>query len=190
MDGIKLLNYDELLDIYGKEKVFTAEQHYSSFVDRLRLVSVYDNKLVPSILFDSKGTIKIISLASYILDVLQNGKTLIIDELDGSLHFKIVREIISLFNNDINNNVQLIASVHDVSLLDCKYMFRKEQIWFLNRMKENNCYDTELYSLAKFNCNDDGIRSNTDLYDKLSKGLIGSIPDPDLISWLIDINVD
>ena len=40
---------------------------------------------------------------------------------------KITRAIISMFNNSLNKNAQLIATLHDISLLDCKKMFRKEK---------------------------------------------------------------
>ena len=94
-------------------------------VDQIRLVSVYKGKAVPSIMFDSLGTSKIAALASYIITAIEEGKTLIIDELDSSLHFKITRAIISMFNNEINTSAQLIATLHDISLLDCKKLFRK-----------------------------------------------------------------
>ena len=41
---------------------------------------------------------------------------------------------------------QIIATLHDISLLDCKRMFRKEQIWFTDK-DENG---TDLYSLKEF----------------------------------------
>ena len=46
----------------------------------------------------------------------------------------------------MNECAQLIATVHDVSLLDCQTLFRKEQIWFTHKDKET----AHLYSLAEF----------------------------------------
>ena len=51
-----------------------------------------------------------------------------------------------MFNNEINRKAQLLATLHDISLLDCKKMFRKEQIWFTD--KDDN--GTDLYSLKDF----------------------------------------
>ena len=154
-----------------------------NIVEQVKLVSVYKGKAVPSIQFDSVGTRKFASLASYIIESLEEGKTLFVDELDSSLHSKITRAIISMFNNSLNKNAQLIATLHDISLLDCKKMFRKEQIWFTD--KNENA--TELYSLKEFNYADSGIRETSDIQDRYNKGAFGAIPDPDLISCLLEV---
>ena len=152
-------------------------------MDQARLTSVYKGKNVPSIL-DSLGTRKITALASYVIEAIEEGKTLVIDELDSILHFKITRAIIGMFNNEANKKAQLIATVHDTSLLDCKRMFRKDQIWFTGK-DENG---TDLYSLKEFSYEKDGIRESTDLFEKYSKGLFGAVPEPDLISLLLENN--
>lgn len=152
-------------------------------IDQAKLTSVYKGKLVPS-LFDSLGTRKITALASYVIEAIDKGKTLVIDELDSSLHFKITRAIIGIFNNEANKSAQLIATLHDISLLDCKKMFRKEQIWFTDK-DENG---TDLYSLKEFSYEKDGVRETTDIFDKYSKGFFRAIPEPDLISSLLEDN--
>ena len=151
-------------------------------MDQMRIVSVYKGKPVPSIIFDSLGTRKIAALASYVVTSIEKGQTLVIDELDSSLHFKITRAIMSMYNSELNKNAQLIATLHDISLLDCKKMFRKEQIWFTDKNEEQ----TELYSLKDFSYEQSGVRSDTtDIQDRYSKGAFGAIPDPDLISTLL-----
>lgn len=157
-----------------------------NLMDQIRLVSVYRGREVPSIIFDSLGTRKIAALASYVITAIEQGKTLIVDELDSSLHFKITRAIISMFNNDINKSSQLIATLHDISLLDCKKMFRKEQIWFTDK-SENG---TELYSLKEFSYEQTGVRDTTDIQEKYRKGAFGAIPDPNLISALLEVDMD
>ena len=90
-------------------------------------------------------------------------------------------------NNELNKNAQLIATLHDISLLDCKKMFRKEQIWFTDKNEEQ----TELYSLKDFSYEQSGIRADTtDIQDRYSKGAFGAIPDPDLISTLLEVDVN
>ncbi|MCL2859353.1 MAG: ATP-binding protein [Oscillospiraceae bacterium] len=150
----------------------------------LKLKSVYKGVKVPSVLFDSMGTKKIEALASYVIEALEVGRTLFVDELDSSLHFKITRAIISMFNNEINKNAQLIATLHDISLLDCKRMFRKEQIWFTD--KDDN--ETMLYSLKDFSYAENGVRETSDIQEKYSKGAFGAIPEPDLISTLLEVD--
>lgn len=179
--------YDEKMQLKVNDK--EAEEKLlknQNLMDQIRLVSVYKGKPVPSIIFDSLGTRKITALASYVITAIEEGKTLIIDELDGSLHFKITRAIISMFNSELNKNAQLIATLHDISLLDCKRMFRKEQIWFTDK----NDKQTELYSLKDFSYEHSGIRDTTDIQDKYSKGAFGAIPDPDLISTLLEVDIN
>lgn len=155
-----------------------------NILDQIRLISVYKGKAVPSVIYDSLGTKKFSALASYVIEALEQEKVLFIDELDSSLHFKITRAIISMFNNDINRGSQLIATLHDVSLLDCKKMFRKEQIWFTDKDEDG----TLLYSLKEFSYADDGIRGDTvNIQDRYSKGAFGAIPEPDLISTLLEV---
>ena len=155
-----------------------------NLMDQIKIVSVYKGQAVPSIIFDSLGTRKFAALASYVIEAIEQGKTLIIDELDSSLHFKITRAIISMFNNEINKNAQLIATLHDISLLDCKKMFRKEQIWFTDKDKNG----TDLYSLKEFSYAENGVRDTSDIQEKYSKGEFGAIPEPDLISTLLEVD--
>lgn len=149
--------------------------------DMLRLTSVHRGKSVQSLSFDSTGTKKIVAIASYIVDALKNGRTLIVDELDSSLHFKLTRAIVSLFNNELNVGAQLIFTAHDATLLDCKKLFRKDQIWFASKDREHEY----LYSLADFTAKEDKIRSETDLFDKYNSGVLGAVPEPDMISILL-----
>ena len=149
-----------------------------------RLTSVHKGIPVPSLIYDSTGTKKIIAAASYIIDCLINGKILIIDELDSSLHFKITRAIVALFNNDSNISSQLIFTAHDITLLDCKKLFRKDQIWFASKDSQNEY----LYSLSEFNSSQDHVRSESDIISLYSKGVFGAIPEPDLIQILLNIS--
>lgn len=156
----------------------------SQIIDMFHLASVYKGKSVPSIIYDSTGTKKISALAGYVIDALKNGRILVVDEIDNSLHFKLTRAIIAMFNNELNQKSQLICTAHDISLLDNKKLFRKEQIWFTHK-DESGAY---LYSLSEFTANRDGIRNTTDLIDKYKKGLFGALPEPDLFETLLEVS--
>ena len=153
-----------------------------NLMDQIRLVSTYKGVRVPSLLFDSTGTKKIAALASYVIEALEQGKILVIDELDSSIHFKLTRAIVAMFNNELNESAQMIFTVHDINLMDCKRMFRKEQIWFVHK-DEDGVY---VYSLADFTA-EDGIRDTTDIIEKYKKGVLGALPDPELINSLLSI---
>lgn len=152
--------------------------------DMLHLSSVYNGIAFPSLFYDSTGTKKLTAIASYVIEALEKGRILIVDELDNSLHFKLTRAIIALFNNELNTNAQLICTVHDVSLLDCKKLFRKEQIWFAYKDKEK----AYLYSLSEFTSEKDGIRDTSDIIEKYRQGVFGALPEPDLFRSLLGVS--
>lgn len=66
--------------------------------------------------------------------------------------------------------------------MDCKRMFRKEQIWFVHKDK-NGVY---VYSLADFTA-EKGVRDTTDIIEKYKKGALRALPDPELINSLLSI---
>lgn len=157
-----------------------------SIEDMFRLTSIHKGKPVQSLIYDSTGTKKMVSLASFIIEALEEGKILVVDELDSSLHFKLTRAIISLFNNELNTKAQIIFSAHDGTLLDCKKLFRKDQIWFAAKNDEG----AYIYSLKDYTAQKDNIRSESDLLEKYKLGALGALPEPDLISILLGDNAD
>ena len=190
MDDFRYLSDDEVKinfegfknedNIRPQENALAAA---APIVEMLHLSSVYHGIPVPSYLFDSTGTKKIAAIASYVVDALDKGRILVVDELDNSLHSKLTRAIFALFNNDLNRNAQLICTAHDVTLLDCKKLFRKEQIWFAH--KDNS--GVYLYSLAEFTAEKDGVRDTTDLIEKYKEGVFGALPEPDLFKSLMEV---
>lgn len=186
LDDFKYVNIDKIVINKINENEKPEENALDipeQFMDQIRLVSVYKGVEVPSLLFDSTGTKKIAALASYIIDGLEKGRILIIDELDSSIHFKLTRAIVAMFNNELNDSAQMIFTVHDINLMDCQKLFRKEQIWFVH--KDN--YGVYMYSLGKFTAKE-GIRGDSSLIsEKYKKGILGALPDPELINSLLNI---
>lgn len=177
MDQIKIDDRTE--NEKPDEEVLNMQE---KLMEQIRLVSTYKGVKVPSLIFDSTGTKKIAALASYIIEGLEKGRILIVDELDSSIHFKITRAIVAMFNNELNTNAQMIFTVHDINLMDCKRMFRKEQIWFVHKDQDG----VYVYSLADFTAQQ-GVRDTTDIMEKYRKGALGALPDPELINSLLDI---
>jgi AAA15 family ATPase/GTPase len=118
---------------------------------------------------ESDGTQKLFALAGPLLNALNEGEVLLIDELDSRLHPLVTLAIIRLFSEVESNskNAQLIFVTHDTNLLD-KSLFRRDQIWFT----EKNRYGaTSLYSLAEFK-----IRNDASFGSDYIKGKYGAIP--------------
>lgn len=178
MDKIKL----KTVNVSGKpeEEVLDIPD---KLMDQIRLVSTYKGVHVPSMLFDSTGTKKIAAMASYVIEALEQGRILVIDELDSSIHFKLTRATVAMFNNELNLNGQMIFTVHDINLMDCKRLFRKEQIWFVDK-DDNGVY---VYSLADFTA-ENGVRDTSDIIEKYRKGAFAALPEPELINTLLGIN--
>lgn len=154
--------------------------------DALKLWSKHYGYTVPSAFYDSVGTQKIIALAGYIYDAFKNGKILLIDEIDSSLHHVITRAIIALFNNELNTKAQLVFSTQDALLMDLRRLFRKDQIW-LTDITDNNG-PILIHLSEKFTSRDsNGIRGDEDITDFYLKGRFGGIPTPDLFDTLFDL---
>lgn len=185
MDNFKYVDMEEIqvkMDSDDEKPEEKALDLPEQIMDQIRLVSVYKGVSVPSVLFDSTGTKKIAALASYIIEGIEQGRILIVDELDSSIHFKLTRAIVAMFNNELNTNAQMVFTIHDINLMDCKKMFRKEQIWFIHK-NEAGVY---VYSLAEFTAQQ-GVRDTTDIMEKYRKGALGALPDPELICSLLSL---
>jgi uncharacterized protein len=97
---------------------------------------------------ESDGTQKLFAYAAPWLDVLKNGRVLIVDELDNSFHPNLVRFLLKSIHNPMLNsaNGQLIFSTHDTSILDQK-LLRRDQVWFVEKDAANS---SRFYSLSDF----------------------------------------
>lgn len=114
---------------------------------------------------ESVGTLRLVGIIPYVLNVLVSGGTLVMDELDTSLHPMIVMNIISAFhNNEINkNHAQLIFNTHNPIYLNLR-TFRRDEIKFVEKNKEDK--SSILYSLADFKTNGSKPARNTTNYMK------------------------
>jgi hypothetical protein len=73
-------------------------------------------------------------MAAPVLDMLEHGRVLVVDELDRSLHTLLVRRLVGMFHDPVLNprGAQLVFSTHDTSLLD-HTLFRRDQVWFAEK---------------------------------------------------------
>ena len=182
--SVKGFEYGNDIKIETNGKIEEKVLHeYSEVVDTFKLVTTYGNNKVPSLFYDSTGTKKIEAIASYIYEAISEGKILIVDELDNGLHFTLTRAIVSAFNNMVNKKGQLIFTAHDLLLIDCKNLMRKEQIYFVSR-KEESSY---IMSLKLVTANGDGFREGDSLLKRYNHGDFGPIPLPNFIKEIIKL---
>jgi len=117
---------------------------------------------------ESAGTQKFFDVLGPIVDTIENGKVLLVDEFDNSLHPYLTKFILDLFERNNPNNAQLIVTTHDTSLLSRKE-FNKEQFWFTEKDKFGA---GNLFSLAEFKTQ----RNDTEFSQKYLEGRFGALP--------------
>lgn len=116
---------------------------------------------------ESDGTRRLFELLDMLLNKANN-KVYVVDEMERSLHPKLTSKFIELFDKlHSEQKIQLIFTTHESSIMD-QELFRRDEIWFVERDKNNN---SQVYSLDRFK----------ERYDKkLSKayleGRYGAIP--------------
>ena len=135
---------------------------------------------------ESRGIQKLFEIGGPLIDVLVNGKTLIYDELETSLHPFVAEAIVKLFmDKEMNKkNAQLIFVTHDTNLLDLN-LFRKDEIWFVEKKVEE--FSSTLYSLSDLK----NIRKNENIEAGYVKGKYGAVPfigNEMLKKWIGDCN--
>lgn len=118
---------------------------------------------------ESQGTQKFFGLSGPIIDTLENGRVLVIDEMEARLHPFLTRAIIELFNSSQTNpkNAQLIFATHDTGILSSR-LFRRDQIWFTEKDRYGA---TDLYSLAELQ-----IRNDASFDKDYIAGRYGAVP--------------
>ncbi len=105
-----------------------------------------------------------------IIDILNQGKILICDELEASLHESVIFQIVQLFQHYQKDKfAQLIFSTHDTSLLDTD-LFRRDQVWFTQLNTKERA--TDLYSLVEIK----NVRKSENLEKEYVSGEYGAIP--------------
>lgn len=170
--GISEIDFKKVYINENNSKIFKYEPIlYHKLYENEKFIGNVEFKLNQ----ESKGTIKMFDLALLVLDVLENGKILLIDELDTSFHPLLTEYIINLFNDkNINKrNSQLIFTTHETSLLNL-INFRIDQIWFMEKNKFGN---SEMFSLAEFNSKE--IENANSLQNWYLNGRFGGLPSID-----------
>lgn len=153
--------------------VVTTHQRFDADGNRVDLVNFDMDEQ------ESDGTQKLFALSGSIVRALQEGRVLIVDELDARLHPLMTCGLVKLFNSRETNprHAQLIFTTHDTNLLD-KDLFRRDQIWFTEKDRQGA---TDLYSLAEFKIktasqSKSAVRNDASFEKDYIAGRYGAIP--------------
>ncbi|MFW9873773.1 MAG: ATP/GTP-binding protein [Candidatus Thorarchaeota archaeon] len=162
------------------DQIKLPEYVKKEFVDKLReefahrLQSIHKiPKTNKHVVFDfmseeSDGTYSILNLAKHWIEATKNQKVIIIDELEKSLHPKLVRSLIETFHH-FSHGSQLIFTTHDVFQMDTS-IFRRDQILFTE--KEFETQSTQLYKLSDIK----GVRKEHVIDRRYMLGAFGALP--------------
>lgn len=118
---------------------------------------------------ESLGTVKLFTTLPYLFEVLENGGTLVLDEIENGLHLHLVKELIALFTNDESNPYggQLICTTHQPLLVDNHV--KRDQVWIVIK---DDVGKSQIQRLSK----DSSSRANTNLTTKILEGAFGYVP--------------
>lgn len=161
---VHTINYDLAT---GKREETANEQA----VDEVKFHHVTENgKAVFDLADESSGTRNLLFLTGPILEVLAKGLTLVIDELDTSLHPLLVQALVRLFHRpEVNKSgAQVLFTTHDTSLLDAYGLFRRDQVWFVEKRRDQS---SALYPMLDFS-----PRKNEALERGYLQGRYGALP--------------
>ena len=186
----------EIYRWFNEQLVFSYRGNTSAVTDRflgdnkdavLRVLKAADSDIVefsykdgelttfhrrnPSLPFDfnteeSEGTIILFRIMLTVMDVVRNNKTMFLDEVETSLHTRLVEYLINLFHN--SRSAQLIFTTHNTHLLDMT-RFRKDQIFFVNKRDDGS---SDLYSLFDYK----DFREKMDLEKAYLQGRFDAVP--------------
>lgn len=113
----------------------------------------------------SDGTVRLLILAPYLYSAIFEGATIVVDELDNSIHPHLVRELVKYFANRETNG-QLIFTTHETCILNQEFM-RPDEVWFVEKIQG----ESHPYSL-----NDFKIHNTISIENGYMVGRFGAIP--------------
>lgn len=118
---------------------------------------------------ESLGTQKAFAIMALILEAMETGRVLVMDEMDLRLHPLIARFLVEMMNDPEQNrgNAQFLFTTHDTDLIALD-LFRRDQIWFVEKDAGGR---SRLYSLSDFK-----VRKDLRVQKAYEIGRFGAIP--------------
>ena len=118
------------------------------------------------VMSQSTGTLRLLTLIPAIYFAINNGKTVLIDEIDNGIHPMLIKNLVKFFGESKSNG-QLIYTTHETALLNQQELLRADEVWFVEKVE--GC--TKMYSL-----NDFKIHKTISIENGYLDGRFGAIP--------------
>ena len=119
-------------------------------------------------LFESDGTIRTFGLAAQVQKILERDAFLAVDEIESSLHPKLIEYIIERFLKE-SGQAQLLLTTHYDGLLGEEDLLRKDNVWFSEKNPDGS---SVLYPLTDFK----GLNRISSLQKAYKFGKFGAVP--------------
>lgn len=152
-------------DIEQGKKYATIVTEHKRFNSKLKEVKPVVFSMLRN---ESQGSRKMFEISPFILQSLEESRTLVIDEFDARFHPLLTQKLVELFNSTSNTKSQFIFATHDTNLLNAK-LLRRDQICFAEKDKYGASH---FYSLVDFK----GIRNDSSFEKDYIAGRYGAIP--------------
>lgn len=172
----QVANIDSLDNLFKerKEKMLevlrTADSDIIDFKIQNNAITTF-HRTNPSVAFDfeteeSEGTKTLFRMIVRMIGIIHEGKMLLVDEIDNSLHTQLVEFVIGMFNH--SDHAQLIYTTHNTHLLNTDFQ-RRDQVYFVNKREDGS---SDLYSLFDFK----DFRDTLDMEKAYLQGRFDAIP--------------
>lgn len=172
----QVANIDSLDNLFKERKeqmlevLRTADSDIIDFKIQNNAITTF-HRTNPSVAFDfeteeSEGTKTLFRMMVRMIGIIHEGKMLLVDEIDNSLHTQLVEFVIGMFNH--SNHAQLIYTIHNTHLLNTDFQ-RRDQVYFVNKREDGS---SDLYSLFDFK----DFRDTLDMEKAYLQGHFDAIP--------------
>lgn len=172
----QVANIDSLDNLFKERKeqmlevLRTADSDIIDFKIQNNTITTF-HRTNPSVAFDfeteeSEGTKTLFRMMVRMIGIIHEGKMLLVDEIDNSLHTQLVEFVIGMFNH--SDHAQLIYTTHNTHLLNTDFQ-RMDQVYFVNKREDGS---SDLYSLFDFK----DFRDTLDMEKAYLQGRFDAIP--------------
>lgn len=172
----QVANIDSLDNLFKERKeqmlevLRTADSDIIDFKIQNNAITTF-HRTNPSVAFDfeteeSEGTKTLFRMMVRMIGIIHEGKMLLVDEIDNSLHTQLVEFVIGMFNH--SEHAQLIYTTHNTHLLNTDFQ-RRDQVYFVNKREDGS---SDLYSLFDFK----DFRDTLDMEKAYLQGRFDAIP--------------
>ena len=117
--------------------------------------------------YESNGTMRFLGMAIILNSLLKKNLFVPIDEVETSIHYKLLSYFIKVFLANSNQASQMLLTTHDINLLNEEFI-RRDTIWFTDKDEQGETNVVRLSAL--------GLHKNLSPYNAYKQGKLVKLP--------------